>query len=348
MAGLNFRALALRAALALPGPVLRAVSGGAAVHVGGRTLDPRLQVLAAHRQHVAPLSSQTPDAARVRARAALGLLRGPAQSGVTVQSRRVPGGAGDLAARLYRPRTLTPDATLLVFAHGGGGVTGDLDACEDFCALFAAEAGWPVLSIDYRLAPEHRFPAGLEDLIAASLWARNSVDEFGVAPGQIAVGGESFGANLAAAACQALARRGEAQPRLQLLICPLLDAAGDQPSMSLYGGAWPLTAADVGWFMGHYIGPGDSPEDPAISPLRAADLSGLAPAVIACAGFDPLLDQSEIYARRLAAAGAPVAYRCFDSLAHGFTMFLDIVPAARMACRQIAALARDFGTGRET
>jgi acetyl esterase/lipase len=341
MASMTPRGLALKAILALPAPILRALSGGAAVYLGGRTLDPRLQFIASQGRAAPPLSSLAPEVARLHTAAGFRHMRGAPEPGVSITPVQVPGGDGVMHARAYRPDVLGLDAPLLIFAHQGGGVIGDLDTTENFCALFAATAGWPVVSIDYRLAPEHRFPAALEDMLAACRWGREAATSFGAAPGRIAVGGDSIGGNLAASACQALRRAGEDQPVLQLLIYPALDAAGEQPSMTLYGQSWPLTAADMGWFMGHYLGPEHSPEDPRLSPLRETDLAGLAPAVIACAGFDPLLDQGEAYARGLIAAGGQAVYRCYDSLAHAFTAFIDIVPAARAACRQIAELARE-------
>ena len=341
MATLDPRSLALKAFLALPAPVLRALSGGAAVYVGGRTLDPRLQFIAAQGRAAPPLHSLAPEVARLHTAAGFGVLRGAPEPGVTVTPLTIRGGDGLIDARLYRPAVLSLDAPLFIFAHQGGGVIGDLDTGESFCALLAATAGWPVVSIDYRLAPENRFPAALEDMLAACRWGRDAGAGFGAAPGRIAVGGDSIGGHLAASACQALRRAGEPQPALQLLIYPALDAAGEQPSMTLYGQSWPLTAADMAWFMGHYLGPEVSPKDPRLSPLREPDLTGLAPAVIAGAGFDPLVDQGEAYARALVAAGGRAVYRCYDSLTHAFTAFIDIVPAARAACRQIAELARD-------
>ncbi len=334
------RAYALRAALTLPSPILRALSGGAVIHVGGRTLDPRLQFLGALQRAAPPLSSLSPEEARLRAGEADAMLKSPPRADIAIETRLIPGANATLEIRLYRPQNLSPEAPILVFAHGGGGVIGTLDTAEALCALLAAEAGWPVVSVDYRLAPEHRYPAALEDFLAASAWAREAANGLGAAPGRIAVGGDSFGATLAAAACQRLRLMGEDQPVVQLLICPLLDAAGDQASLDLYGRAWPLSTEDLGWFMGHTLDPGASPANTELSPLRAEELSGLAPAVIACAGFDPLLDQGEAYARKLKAAGVPVVYRCYDTLTHGFAVFLDLVPAAKTAALQIARLTR--------
>jgi acetyl esterase/lipase len=227
----------------------------------------------------------------------------------------------------------------------GGGVLGDLDTAHVFCSLLAGVARAPVLNVDYRLAPEDRFPAGLDDVLAAYRWALTHAPRFGAPAGMAAVGGDSMGANFAAVICQELRRHGEPQPALQLLINPLVDAASETQSMTTYGDAWPLSRELAAWFLGHYLGPGDDPSDPKVSPLRAVDFSGLAPAVIATAGFDPLVDQGETYARRLREAGTPVVYRCYDSLAHGFAALTGMAPAADAACRQIARLAREMLQG---
>ncbi|MDQ2859191.1 MAG: alpha/beta hydrolase [Pseudomonadota bacterium] len=340
MADPTLRKFALRAMLSLPGPALRGLAGGSVVYVGGRTLDPRLQFLAAQARRAPPMSAATPAQARAGSAEGLVLVAGRLERGVRVEAFTVPGAEGPVAARAYRSANQDPDAPLMVFAHFGGGVIGDLDTCEVFCSILARLARCPVLSVDYRLAPEHRFPAGLEDMLAAWRWARDNAPRFGAPTGHVAVGGDSMGGNFAATICQEAKRTGEPQPVLQLLIYPGLDLASESASMTTYAEAYPLSRATMEWFMGHYLGPGDSPADPRLSPLRTGDLSGLAPAVMATAGFDPLLDQGEAYARRLAEAGVPVAYRCYDHLAHAFTAFTGAVPAADLACREIAALVR--------
>jgi len=150
-----------------------------------------------------------------------------------------------------------------------------------------------------------------------------------------------MGANFAAVICQELRRHGEPQPALQLLLYPVVDVASETPSMTTYADAYPMSRELLSWFMGHYLGPEDDPTDPRLSPLKAADLSGLAPAVIATAGFDPLVDQGEAYAKSLRQAGIPVNYRCYDALAHGFGAFTSLIPAADAACREIAGLVRE-------
>ena len=338
MADLALQRLRLGALLALPAPILRALSGGRATHVGGRTLDPRLQFLASQARGTPPPAGL--DEARAAARALVGLLGGRPQPGVRIEALSVPGAAGEIDARAYRPQDQDPATPLMVFAHFGGGVIGDLDTCHAFCTLLAREARCAVLSIAYRLAPEHRFPAALDDMLAAYHWASEEAERFGAPAGRAAIGGDSMGGNFAAVLCQELKRGGAPQPAMQLLIYPALDVAAEGGSMITYGEAWPLTAATMHWFMGQYLGPEDAPGDPRLSPLRETDVSGLAPAVIATAGFDPLLDQGEAYAKALRAAGVAVQYRRYDALAHAFTAMTGQVPAADAACREIAALTR--------
>jgi acetyl esterase/lipase len=153
-----------------------------------------------------------------------------------------------------------------------------------------------------------------------------------------------MGGAFAAAICQTLKNAGEPQPVLQLLVYPATDAMSQAPSMTTYADAFPLSRPLMDWFIGHYLGPDADPADPRLSPLHTKDLAGLAPAVIATAGFDPLLDQGEAYARALKAAGVPVRYRCYDSLCHAFAGFTGAVPAADAAAREIARLVRDAYT----
>jgi acetyl esterase/lipase len=234
----------------------------------------------------------------------------------------------------------------MVWAHMGGGVIGTLDTSHRFCSMLARITRGPVLSVDYRLAPEHRFPAGLEDVLAAYRWARDQASTYGARG--VAIGGDSMGGSFAAIVCQDLKRVGEEQPVLQLMLYPCTDVASETPSMSTYADAFPLNRAMMDWFMGHYLGPDADPADPRLSPLKAADLSGLAPAVIATAGFDPLIDQGAAYGQKLREAGIATTWRSYDSLCHGFASFTGAVPAADAACREIAGLVRDHYDGVKT
>jgi acetyl esterase len=330
--------LVARTVLSLPTPILRLMAGGGVVHKGGRTLDPRLQFLAAQAKGAPPMETLSPEEAR-RGEAALVTLSGDLEPGVRWEPLTVPGGDGEIAARLYTPRQIMEGNPLVVWAHMGGGVIGSLETGHTFCSLLARIAEAPVLSVDYRLAPEHRFPAGFEDVLAAFRWARENADRFGARGA--AIGGDSMGGAFAAAVCQELKRTGERQPVGQLLIYPCTDVASETPSMTTYGDAFPLTRPMMDWFMGHYLGPDADPNDPRVSPLRSSDFSGLAPAVVATAGFDPLVDQGEAYAKALSAAGVPTAYRRYDSLCHAFTAFTGAVPEADRACREVSRLLYD-------
>jgi acetyl esterase len=336
----------LKAILALPTPILRLMSGGGVVFQGGRTLDPRLQFLANAGRNAPPLESLTPEAARAGTAQALAATCGPRESGVSVEPLTIDGPGGPIALRAYRPPQPDPAAPLMVFAHFGGGVIGDLETCDAFCSILAKVARCAVVSVAYRLAPEHRFPAGLQDVLAAYRWARDNTARFGAPAGKVAIGGDSMGGNFAAVLAQEMKRCGEPQPALQLLVYPAVDAASETQSMTTYADAYPLSRAAMDWFMGHYLGAEADPADPRASPIRTEDLSGLAPALVVTAGFDPLVDQGEAYAKRLRDAGVPVVYRCYDGLAHGFTAFTGVVPAADVACREIAGLLREGCQGR--
>jgi acetyl esterase/lipase len=346
MASMTLQRLVLRGLLSLPAPLLRLMSGGGVVYQGGRTLDPRLQFLAAAGRSAPGMETLAPDAARAASRQGLALLSGKPETGVAVGAQAVPGPAGPIPVRVYRPSNQDPAAPVMVFAHFGGGVIGDLDTCDVFCRLLARIARCAVVSVDYRLAPEHRFPAGLEDVLAAYRWARDQAASLGAPEGAVAIGGDSMGGNFAAIVAQEMKRTGEPQPALQLLVYPCVDVASETASMTTYGEAYPLSTPVMTWFMRHYMGPEDDPADPRLSPQASSDLKGLAPAIVVTAGFDPLVDQGEAYAVALKAAGVPVAYRCYDSLAHGFTAFTGAVPAAEVACREIAGLVREAIEGR--
>ncbi|MBC7669840.1 MAG: alpha/beta hydrolase [Gemmatimonadaceae bacterium] len=336
----------LKALMSLPSPVLRAMSGGGVVYRGRRTLDPRFQFLSHAAAKMPSITSLAPDEARAASARGLAAMSGPPEPGVRTENLSIDGpvsreaGGAPLNLRAYRPADQDSGAPLIVFAHFGGGVIGDLETCDAFCGILARTCRTAVISVDYRLAPDHRFPAGLDDVLAAYRWSRDNAARFGAAPGTAAIGGDSMGGNFAAIVAQEMQQTGEAQPALQLLIYPAVDVASETASMSTYGDAYPLSRPIMDWFMGHYMGPDANPADPRLSPDKTEDLTGLAPAVVITAGFDPLVDQGEAYAKRLAAAGVPVTYRCYDALAHGFTAFTGAVPAADAACREIARLVR--------
>jgi acetyl esterase/lipase len=342
MAAPAVQRLVARTVLSLPAPLLRLMSGGGVVYRAGRTLDPRLQFLAAQSRGQPPMETLSPEEARRGETAALAAVAANPEPGVRWEGLTIPGPDGVVPGRAYRPADQDPDAPLIVWAHMGGGVIGTLETSHAFCTQLAKIARAPVVSVDYRLAPEHRFPAGLEDVLAAYRWARDNAASFGAPAGRAAIAGDSMGGNFAAILCQELKRAGEPQPEFQLLVYPCTDVASQTPSMTLFADAFPLTRPMMDWFMGHYLGPDDNPADPRLSPLKSRGLKDLAPAIVVTAGFDPLVDQGEAYAKALRAAGVPVTYRCYDSLAHAFLAFGGAVPAADAASREVAGLVRDL------
>jgi acetyl esterase len=259
-----------------------------------------------------------------------------------IEALDVPGQAGPIPARLYVPggQPAGVPAPLLVYYHGGGWVIGDLDTHDGICRFLAAAAGVSVLSIGYRLAPEHPFPAPVEDAWAGFAWAVANAAVLGADPARIGVGGDSAGGNLAAVVSLLAREGGGATPAMQLLIYPVTDSAEDPPSRRLFGEGFLLTKADMDSFERHYLPPGTDATDPRISVLQAPDLSRLPPAYVATAGFDPLRDEGEAYALRMREAGVKVALRRHPGLVHSFANQTAVSRTARGAMLEAAGALR--------
>lgn len=230
--------------------------------------------------------------------------------------------AGGVPARLYRPSDAT-GLGLLVYLHGGGWVIGDLESHDQVCRVLAVHSGHAVLSVDYRLAPEHRFPAALDDGVAALRWAHAHADELGCRADALAIGGDSAGGNLAAA----IANLAVVPLVFQLLVYPVTDATCSSPSHEENGTGYFLTAAGMRWFVQHYLGDATPPTDPRVSPLAADDatLAAAPPALVITAEFDPLRDEGDAYAARLQAAGVATSHVRFGGMFHGFFSLADFV-----------------------
>ncbi|MGE2690666.1 alpha/beta hydrolase [Mycolicibacterium pulveris] len=315
----------LRALPRIPDPVKRVLLAGRSVTVDGNTLDTTLQLMLAG-QKAAGIDGLVASDDVTASRQQLEILAASYKqhipvAGVTDLS--VPGPAGPIAARHYRPDA--GFAPLLVFYHGGGQVIGSIETHDDLCRQLCRVGGVHVLSVDYRLAPEHKAPAGTDDAYAAFGWALEHAAELGADPERVAVGGDSAGANQAALVCLR-ARADEAPvPALQVLFYPVTDYSGQTRSKTLFAEGFFLTQRDLDWFHGHYLdGSAIEPSDPRVSPLQAEDLSGLPPALVLTAGFDPLRDEGKQYAQALRAAGVAVDYREFGSLVHGFANFFPL------------------------
>ena len=229
---------------------------------------------------------------------------------------------------------------MLVYLHGGGWVVCDLDTHDNLCRFLAREAGMLVLSVDYRLAPEHRFPAAVDDSLAAFRFAVEQAAELGADSRAVAIGGDSAGANLAAVVSQISVSEGGPVPSFTLSIYPVTDLSAKRRSYELFRDGFVLTEAHMDWYRAHYLGDDSLAEDPRASPLLVDDLSGLPPTYIATAGFDPLRDEGEEYARRLGEAGVPVALKRQPGLIHGFANAVGSTRFGRLAMQEAAGALR--------
>ena len=250
-----------------------------------------------------------------------------------VENRSIPGPGGPLAIRHYRPHGIAAGATLpaLVFFHGGGWVLGDLDTHDHVCRALAHHAQCAVVAVDYRLAPEHRFPAAVDDAIAAMHWVVGHGAELAIDTARIAVGGDSAGGNLAAVVTLAARDAGGPALAYQVLRYPVMDQNAQTDSYAKFGEGYLLTAENMLWFRDCYLGSPAEIDDWRASPLRAANLAGLPPACVITAGFDPLFDEGREYAEKLMAAGVAVHYECFEGQIHGFILRGGVIAAANHA-----------------
>lgn len=334
----------------LPIGVQRLLTGGRSVSIDGNTLDPTLRLALAGQRAMGVNGIITGDdaaASRTKLRELTAGLGGADIHGCDVRDMSLPGPAGNIPARHYRPLGERAHP-LLVFYHGGGFVVGDLDTHDAVCRLTCRDADVAVLSIDYRRAPEHPAPAAVDDAYAAFRWAGDHAAELGAIPGQVAVGGDSAGGNLAAVV--ALLARDDAGPApiLQWLIYPVTDATAATRSRTLFGDGFLLTKHDIDWFTDQYVGRSPlDPTDPRVSPLLAGDLSGLPPALVAIAGFDPLRDEGELFATALREAGVVVDLRRMRSLTHGFINLFGLGGGSATATAElISALRAHLSRGR--
>ena len=324
----RFQRLSLGLAGALPN-ALRGLLSGPGRELGGRRLEPDVELmLGLHDRFGWPDSVGMP-AVPVRRRTELEAFAFTSRPvpGLKVRELSVPGPAGPLAARLYVPRRAAAGGPLLLYFHGGGWMSGSLATHDSRCRFIARHAGIRVLSSSYRLAPENRFPAAVDDARAALEWALDNAASLGA--GRVGVGGDSAGGNLAAV----LAREERGRVAFQLLIYPVTDLSREHPSYATFAEAPFLTAREMRWLRDLYLAREEDARDPRASPLLADDLSGPAPAYLALAGFDPLYDEGLAYGARLREAGADVTMALHDGQLHGFAGMIDACPSAREALR---------------
>jgi acetyl esterase len=326
----------MRRMLRLPRPVLRAMAGPP-IRLDGQELDLETQVLVrvGAKLHK-PAGTLPVDEARA-AMDADALSVGPERRPMMcVEDREL--GAGVLA-RMYVPHEPPPPRPLLFFIHGGGFALGSIESHDLLCRLLADEAGCVVLSVAYRLAPEHRYPAAVDDVLHAYERARALAKSRLASDGvRIAVGGDSAGGNLSAVLCLEARRRGLPQPTAQLLFYPATDFTMSMPSHRTFGSGFFLEERSIVWYREQYVPRPEQWTDPRVSPHFEKDLSGLAPAIVHTAGFDPLRDEGDAYARKLAAAGVRVEHVCHGGLVHGYAN-MGVLPTAleatKLAARQL-------------
>jgi len=284
-----------------------------------------------------PLPQQSPEEARA-GYALLAEMEGVVPHPVPTEDRTVPGPAAGIPVRIYRPDTDGP-SPLVVYFHGGGWVIGDIASSEAVCQRLAHGVPAVVVNVDYRLAPEHPFPAAVEDADAAVAWVAAHATELGGDGGRLAVAGDSAGGNLAAVVARHARDAGGPAVAFQLLIYPATDMTLSLPSYRDNGEGYLLETATMAWFIDHYLGATD-PRDPDASPLFADDLSGLPPALVVTAGFDPLRDEGEAYAERLRQAGGAVTTSRYDGMFHGFYGLDSLFDAAAAATAETVGALR--------
>ena len=286
-----------------------------------------------------PLSSLSPHHARAAFRTMFEAFGGRPTPVAKSEDRTIPGPAGEIGLRIYTPEGKGPFHALMFF-HGGGWVVGDLDTHDPLCRALTNAAHCITVAVDYRLAPEHKFPAAVEDCYAASQWVVHNAASIGANPARLAVGGDSAGGNLSAAVSLMARDRGDLQVGYQLLMYPALDASLQTKSMTEFADGYLLTRADMVWFWGHHLKGEADRSNPYACPSQAKDLNGLPPAMIITAQFDPLRDEGEAYAKRLEEAYVPLTLKRYEGVTHGFLSMASIVDKGRKAIEDAASHLR--------
>ncbi len=342
------RVAAVTTANRLVAPVMPKVPDAAkrfmtrSITIDGNTLDPTMQLILAGQKlsgEEGLSAADDPETCRRNMHQFTQMLDRKRLPVGAVSDLSIPGPAGPIPARHYRPAD-DEVGPLLVYFHGGGYVIGDLDTVDNLCRMICRGAGIHVLSVDYRLAPEHPAPAAVEDCYAAYRWALEHGPELGTRPGVVAVGGDSAGGALSAVVSR-LGRDDGLPPALQLLLYPWTDQRGGTRSRALFARGFLLTARDLDWFRGHYLANSElDVGDPLVSPVLAPELSGLPRALVITAGFDPLRDEGEAYAVAMRDAGVAVDLRRMCTLVHGFTNLWPLGGDSAFAMAEIVSALR--------
>ncbi|MFO0759029.1 MAG: alpha/beta hydrolase [Byssovorax sp.] len=303
--------------------------------IGSRTLDPQTAALLVL-SNVDPgvdVTRHPPAEARRKLIAELSVVDERPPPGVRAVDAHAEGPAGPIPLRVYTPPDAGERGPAVVFFHGGGWVTGDLDTHDSFCRRLAHGTGFRVVAVHYRRAPESPFPAALDDATAAFRWVARSAAKLGIDPSRIALAGDSAGGNLTAAVAKR-ARRDEVRPALQVILYGSADATCSSPSHKEMGEGHFLSSRSIEWYLNHYLGSTDR-KNPEVSPIFDPDLEGVAPALVYTAGFDPLRDDGLHYAEKLRSFGVKADYEEFPGLVHGFILMTGVLDEARRATNRI-------------
>lgn len=307
--------------------------------------DPAIQKLLdlVYAEDSVPLHKLEPAVARGHYDATHSIFDMPEPEVARVEDLKIAGPGGDIPLRIYHPAGVETRALLpvVVFFHGGGWLIGSIKTHDRLCRYLANAAQAVVVSVDYRLAPEHKFPAGLNDCLAAVNWVAENAARIGADAGQLAVAGDSAGGNLAAVVTQWCRDHGGPAIAYQLLFYPVTDPLGaHRPSRIRYAEGLILEELMIDWFLGHYVNTPAESADSRVSPLRAESFAGLPPAFVLNASLDPLCDEGKAYADKLSAAGVPVIYRAHERMIHGFLTMGGLVPDALPAIDEAAQAFR--------
>lgn len=303
-------------------------------------LDPAVAALLAQMNdpNAPKLSEMTPEMARAGF-AAMVALQGTPEEVAAVEDRTVPGPHGEIPVRVYRP-SREAGLPVLMYFHGGGWVIMDVNTHDPLCRALANAAGCAVVSVDYRLAPEHKYPVASEECYAATQWVAEHGSELGLDTSRMALAGDSAGGHLTAVVAQMARDRGGPALRAQVLHCPVTDYSFETPSYRENGEGYMLTRESMVWFWDHYLPSPERGTEPYASPLRG-NLSGLPPALIQTGEFDPLRDEGAAYAEKLREAGVEVIYHQYDGLIHDAFLFFGVVPGGRANIDEAAAFLRE-------
>jgi acetyl esterase len=330
--------------LDLPSGAKRAFAGGVDT-ADGNTLDPEWQLMLKMHSLARPaLQTLSPQEARVEYRHVVQTPQRQLPSLAHVEEMNVGGAAGSLRARFYRPNVSDSKSPLLLWFHGGGFTIGDLETTDPAARFLAAKSRVSVLSVQYRKAPEAPFPAPIEDAVAAWRWAQeNAEDVLQADRTRMGVGGASAGGNLSAVVCQNMLDTGGPVPKFLLMLYSLTQHGISTPSRQSLGEGYGLDTPLINWFMDTYLGPltadqrASCKNNPLVSPLVYERLGDMPPMIVATAGFDPLRDESKLYADAVNSAGGRATYRCFGSQIHGFAQYASAIPSAAAAMEVLAA-----------